>query len=528
MTTVAILGIFTAVLSAAALYRIIAFSMAQRLERAHEAAGEEMATLLGSSQDEPDGAAPAMIGMRGGIAAHPEAVGGRAPLDWRPPLAAAAARALAEHQAVDVESPLAGAVLVGRIEPVGVAQGAQSVARTPSAAGTSPRLAWVAVAIKPSPYSQSWRLLVGALTLSALLLVASAARALTMFKRGAGGIQSALGALATDLSTPVPRPPVRELSAIADGIATLARRLAEAREIQERLGRDLAQQERLVALGRVVAGVAHEVRNPLASIKLRLDLAIAGDTPTYAFQPGTLEGFPDPPATDSARQAELRPRAIQPGTLGGFPDPPATDSARQAELRPRADPLPPAVVQAIAHASSEITRLDRLVADLLIVSGRALGPRHQTDVGALLRTRVEALAPWSALRGVTIRTAGGSGSLPADVDAMARALDNLLRNAIEASPDGGTVAATVYDDGAAVRVRVQDAGGGVPAARVGELFEPFFTTKPEGTGLGLAISRAIARAHGGDVIYAREGDVTRFELTLARPAAAAPALGPRA
>ena len=88
---------------------------------------------------------------------------------------------------------------------------------------------------------------------------------------------------------------------------------------------------------------------------------------------------------------------------------------------------------------------------------------------------------------------------------MARALDNLLRNAVEASPDGGTSRATVDDDGDAVRVRVQDTGAGVPAGRVGELFEPFFTTKPEGTGLGLAISRAIARAHGGDVIYARDG-----------------------
>ena len=130
---------------------------------------------------------------------------------------------------------------------------------------------------------------------------------------------------------------------------------------------------------------------------------------------------------------------------------------------------------------------------------------------------------------MTIRTAGGSASVAADGDAMARALDNLLRNAIEASPDGGTIAATVYDDGAAVRVRVQDTGSGVPAGRVGELFEPFFTTKPEGTGLGLAISRAIARAHGGDVTYAREGDVTRFELSLARTAAApAPAEEARA
>jgi signal transduction histidine kinase len=398
-----------------------------------------------------------MIGMRGGVADHPAALAARAPVDWRATLAAAAARAQREGRAVDVEFPSGGATVVGRIEPL---------ADLPRRA--APRLAWVAVAIRPSVYTQSWRLIVGGLTLSALLLVASAAHALITFKRGAGRLQGALAALASDLSTPVPRPPVRELSEIADGIATLARRLAEARQIQERLGRDLAQQERLVALGRVVAGVAHEVRNPLASIKLRLDLAMAGD-------------------------------------------------AQRASV-----PLPPAVTQAIAHASSEITRLDRLVADLLIVSGRALGTCQPTDVAALLRARVEALGPWTAQRQVTVRTAGGGGAFPADGDALARALDNLLRNAIEASPEGGTVLATVHDDGAAVRVRVQDGGAGVPAGRVGELFEPFFTTKPEGTGLGLAISRAIARAHGGDVVYAREGDMTRFELTLTRGAPPAP------
>ncbi|HVZ87928.1 MAG TPA: ATP-binding protein, partial [Polyangia bacterium] len=65
---------------------------------------------------------------------------------------------------------------------------------------------------------------------------------------------------------------------------------------------------------------------------------------------------------------------------------------------------------------------------------------------------------------------------------------------------------------------------GVPAGRAGEIFEPFFTTKPDGTGLGLAISRAIARAHGGDLVYVRDGETTGLELTLPISHGAAPAI----
>ena len=96
-------------------------------------------------------------------------------------------------------------------------------------------------------------------------------------------------------------------------------------------------------------------------------------------------------------------------------------------------------------------------------------------------------------------TARGAGEAIGDGDALARAIDNVLRNAVEASPDGATVEATVDVDDERVRVRVADLGAGVPSGRAGEIFEPFFTTKPDGTGLGLAISRAIARAHGGDL-----------------------------
>jgi signal transduction histidine kinase len=246
---------------------------------------------------------------------------------------------------------------------------------------------------------------------------------------------------------------VRELSSVADGIAKLAEALARARREEERLQQKLTQQERLAALGRVAAGVAHEVRNPLASIKLRLDLAAAGTA------------------------------------------------------------LPADVQHAIAHATTEIGRLDRLVADLLIVAGRAAGPRRPTSLGALARARTEALSPWAHERGVELECRGDAG-VEVDTDAIARAIDNLLRNGVEASAKGARVAVSVTGGDGTATVSVADLGPGVAEEHALELFEPFFTTKPDGTGLGLPLSRAIARAHGGDLHYRRDGNITRLDLTL--------------
>jgi signal transduction histidine kinase len=454
LLTVAVLGIFTSALSAVALYRAIGASNAQRLERAHEAVSEEVARLVAVG---PDALAspPTLVGLRGGLVRAPDEIVAGVPADWRP-LVDRMMATFTRGGSAALEAPLGTGQWVAEVRPA-----------------PGERLAWAAIAVRPSAYLQSWRMIVFGLTVSALLLVGTALYALVTVNRGARALREALRALAHDLSAPIPRSEVRELGDIADGIATLAQHLAEARRIQERLGRDLARQERMAALGRVVAGVAHEVRNPLASIKLRLDLA-------------------------------LGPEVDGPGALA------------------------PGVRQAIAHASSEITRLDRLVADLLIVSGRAPGPRQPVGLLGLVEARTEALAPWAALRPVAMHVnAGGAAAATAsaDPDAVARALDNLLRNAVEASPEGGRVELRVQEGDGTVRVVVEDLGPGVPAARAAELFEPFFTTKADGTGLGLAISRALARAHGGDVLYAREGGVTRFELVL--PAAAA-APAPRA
>jgi signal transduction histidine kinase len=440
LMAVAVLGLVTAALSGDALYRAISVTRAQRLERGREAVRDEIGRLAALGPAGIASTVSTVVGLRGGAAGGataPAQIAAVVPASWRESLRDAAARAAASAAPAQIETDLDGGQLVAEVAP-----------------GPGGTLLWAAVPVRPSSTLQSWRLLVVALAFSALLLVASASYSLVTVRRAAAGLQGALAALGDDLTAPVPRSEIRELDDIAVGIAALAHRLEEARGIQERMARDLARQERLAALGRVVAGVAHEVRNPLASIKLRLDLAAGGGVA-----------------------------------------------------------LPPEARAAIDHASSEITRLDRLVADLLIVAGRALGARAPLDVGALVRSRAEALGPWGALRRVTIGTRGG-GRAVGDADALARALDNVLRNAVEASPEGGAVEAVVEAEDEVVRVRVADRGAGVPPGRAGEIFEPFFTTKSDGTGLGLAISRAIARAHGGDLTYARADEVTSLELTL--------------
>jgi len=433
--TLAVVGMVTAALSGDALYRSISVTHAQRIERAREAVHEEL-DRLASLGLAAGASTSAVVGLRAGIAPRvgaADAIAARVPPKWGPTLQAMAGGAAPAEAMVDLD----GGQLIAAIAPQ-----------------TAETLRWAAVLARPSPNLQSWRLLVVALGFSALLLVASSAYSLISLKRAVSGLQGSLAALADDLSAPVPRSQIGELDDIAVGVARLARRLDESRREQERMSRDLSRQERLAALGRVVAGVAHEVRNPLASIKLRLDLAAGPD----------------------------------------------------------AD-MPPAARAAVEHATAEIARLDRLVADLLIVAGRAVGTRSSVEVGALVRARAEALAPWAALRRVSI-AASGNGRAVCDADALARALDNVLRNAVEASPEGQAVQATVEQVAGAVRVRIADRGGGVPDGRAAEIFEPFFTTKPDGTGLGLAISQAIARAHGGDLTYAREGLTTRLDLTL--------------
>jgi signal transduction histidine kinase len=464
LLTVVFLGVITSGLSLVALVRMLSTATVQRIERGRDNVDDEAERLAAVGASPPEARRSVLfetprsqsLGMRGGYVDRTSVREAAMPQAWHATVDAAVDRAARTGAPVVSEGPLPDGTLVVSVHPTGD--------------GT---LAWAANPVRSPPYLDNWRWIVVALSLVTLLLVVTAVHAVITLRSSAAALNASLVSLAQDLSAPVPRPPVRELSDIADGIAVLAHSLRQARDTEERLGQELAQQQRLAALGRVVAGVAHEVRNPLASIKLRLDLAVAGSA-----------GLPAP------------------------------------------------VEQAVSHASSEIARLDRLVADLLLVAGRSLGPQRRTPLGALVRDRVAALAPWAQLRRVEVAVEVEGPAdvvLAIDPDSVSRAFDNLLRNAVEASPAGGTVRVGVgYGPGQGeaqgARIRVEDRGAGVAGSREAELFEPFFTTKADGTGLGLAISRAIARAHGGDVVYTREGAVTRFELTLPRRAPRAEAL----
>jgi signal transduction histidine kinase len=359
-----------------------------------------------------------------------------------------------------VENPrIAG--LVRQAEAAGQTIVEQSVTPEgmPVIAGVAPvdggGYVWAVQRVLVGPEMSSFRVAVFCLAIAMFAMVFASIQTLVVFDRGAGALRASVVALARDLHAEVPRPKIRELAEVADGLDLLAKELSRAEADKERLLRELSEHERWAALGRVVAGVAHEVRNPLAAIKLRTDLA---------------EASADIPAN---------------------------------------------VREDFALIGSEVARLDRLVRDLLLLADRKPVTRSRVDLEELVTRRASLLRPWAGERRVTLTTSG-SGEALIDQDSVTRAVDNLLRNAVEASPEGGAVTARVSSDDAHVRVTVEDRGPGVAAENAALLFEPFFTTKPAGTGLGLALSRAVALAHGGRLEHARSRGVTEFTLELSR------------
>ena len=227
-------------------------------------------------------------------------------------------------------------------------------------------------------------------------------------------------------------------SAIAIENATLYREEMQARE-------QLRQSEKLAALGKLSAGLAHELRNPLNTV-LMLIYAMAQDQ-GYPRQRTTTNGF-----SDDLRivQGELQRIKL---LLDQF-----LEFAR---------PRPP-------HFQRE--RLQEIMEETLLL----IGPEARGREIVIRRDWANTL-PLAWVDGVQIK----------------QVFLNLLLNAIQAMPHGGTLTVHISVGGGSLRVTIADQGDGVSPEVRAQLFDPFFTTKEEGTGLGLSISQRIIEGHNG-------------------------------
>lgn len=230
---------------------------------------------------------------------------------------------------------------------------------------------------------------------------------------------------------------------------------------RRKLERELEHSERLAAIGRIAAGMAHEINNPLSVIQ---------SCAVYFAE--AAERAADPELAESAADMELAIERIRSFVqhVCGF--------ARRGRPQLTDTPLQTAIEVA--------TRMAR---------PRAL------DAGVTLEVRVES-----------------SESVPNDSPRLAQAILNVLSNAIDAAKAGGRhVWLSVVPAPREVKICVEDDGPGVASELRGRVFEPFATTKPygQGTGLGLAITRQIMQDHRGSAhLMAREGGGARAELIL--------------
>jgi signal transduction histidine kinase len=221
---------------------------------------------------------------------------------------------------------------------------------------------------------------------------------------------------------------------------------------------------RLEFLGQLAGGLAHEIKNPLSTMKLTLQLL--------------QEDF----ANDKSALA-MR-------------------SLRKIEL-----------------LLKEVSHLDEIVQEFLRLSRGHDLKYQRTDLGALIRELVEFNAADAEKRKIALRSQldGDLEGVMIDATYMRQALTNLIRNAFEAvEPKGqGEVIVRARQQGDVVLIEVVDTGTGVAEANRERMFRPYFTTKKGGTGMGLPMVRRIVEEHGGQVTYeSAEGQGSRFVMLL--------------
>ncbi len=232
-------------------------------------------------------------------------------------------------------------------------------------------------------------------------------------------------------------------------------------ESLERIGDHLEVSERLAALGRVTAGVAHEVKNPLNSMRLWLEVLKANM------------------------------------------------------------PVEPEPQQAVKMLDNEIDRLDRAVKTFLNFTRPVELNLEETDLRALLDEVLDAARPAIAKAGVELQTDLPANFPPVVLDRQLihQALLNLLLNACDFTSRGGRITLSLRRRANSAVIVVADSGKGISPEDQKKIFQLFFTTRPGGTGIGLANAFRFVQLHNGQIEFESEvgrGTTFRLELPLAR------------
>jgi len=229
----------------------------------------------------------------------------------------------------------------------------------------------------------------------------------------------------------------------------------------KRLERRLRQADRLKAVGELAASIAHEIRNPLASIA------------------SSIEMLGESASLDAGEQRLLRIVLNESDRLNHIIE------EFLAYARERVPSLAPRDLRAIVEDVVEL---------------------FQNNAAAATGTTIEVRAPEVPPR------------VPADDEQLKQVFYNLLRNATDAMPDGGKIEIEIEPwtaEPATVCVRVHDTGCGISPEVLEHVFEPFYSTKRQGLGIGLALAEKIVRAQRGTIaVESRPGAGTTFTITL--------------
>jgi two-component system sensor histidine kinase PilS (NtrC family) len=242
------------------------------------------------------------------------------------------------------------------------------------------------------------------------------------------------------------------------GLIGVCQDLSSIKQMEQRM----RQADRLAAVGRLSANMAHEIRNPLASISGAVE-ALARDLPPDHTRGQLVEIV----LRESARLNQI---------VGDF-----LEYARPAPMVPL-----------------EINMAEILDEVLLLIEHRSLPANLKVarEYGDTLATR-------------------------ADPQRLRQAIWNLCLNAVQAMPDGGELrvgARPLRERGGRLQISISDTGQGIADGDLPHIFEPFFSTKPEGSGIGLALVYRVVEEHGGSIeVRSRVGEGTTFILTLPAP-----------